>query len=138
MKAVSEQQIILVMNTAYGGLELLPFDLRGKRVVQYDMPEEAEHQPRRADVRRALERQLEYNLRTIFAALTPSAAETALTLTEQFDYLFSDPSGGRSARKLVLAEADRVRAELNDKGSTRYVRISATTSSALACMNTRN
>lgn len=115
MKAMSEQRIILVMNTVYGGPELLPFDLRGKRVVQYSMPEGAEHQPRRADVRRTLERQLEYNLRTIFAALTPPAEEMPLPLTEQFDRLLSDPSGGRPARRLVLAEADRVRAELNDK-----------------------
>jgi hypothetical protein len=115
IKAVSEQRIILMMNTAYGGPEMLPFDLRGKRVVQYNMPEEAEHQHLRAEVRRGLERQLEYNLRTIFAALRPSAEDATLTLAEQFDRLLSDPGGGRTARKLVLAEADLVRAGLNDK-----------------------
>lgn len=41
IKALGWERIILVMNTAYGGPELLPFDLRTKRVTPYRSEPEA-------------------------------------------------------------------------------------------------
>src|SRR6266545_1843834 len=35
-------QIVMVMNTAYGGPDLLPFDLRGRRVVTYQVADAAD------------------------------------------------------------------------------------------------
>jgi len=52
------------MNTAFGGPELLPFDLSKKRVVTYKMPEV---QQDRAPERRKLEAQLDTALRTILS-----------------------------------------------------------------------
>lgn len=62
LKTVGASRIIMVMNTVFGGPELLPFDLRMKRVVTYAMAEEAED---RATERRKLEAVLTKGLRTI-------------------------------------------------------------------------
>jgi len=40
LKALGEHRIILVQNRAYGGPELLPFDLRPRRTISYDVPSE--------------------------------------------------------------------------------------------------
>lgn len=49
-------RIVMVMNTTYGPVEQLPFDLRGRRVAQYSLPD-SPGEPK-ADVRRDLQRQL--------------------------------------------------------------------------------
>ncbi|NES73742.1 MAG: nucleotide-binding protein, partial [Okeania sp. SIO2D1] len=38
MKTLGEGKIIMVMNTAFGTPEQLPFDLRMRRVIRYNMP----------------------------------------------------------------------------------------------------
>ncbi|MDJ0556899.1 MAG: nucleotide-binding protein [Microcoleaceae cyanobacterium MO_207.B10] len=38
MKTLGEEKIIMVMNTAFGTPEKLPFDLRMRRVITYNMP----------------------------------------------------------------------------------------------------
>jgi hypothetical protein len=61
-KVLGVSNIIMVMNTAFGGPELLPFDLRPRRVITYCMPKETEE---RAPERRKLEATLKEGLRTI-------------------------------------------------------------------------
>lgn len=61
------ENVILVQNTAFGGPELLPFDLRGRRVITYSL--DAETAP--AEPRGLLQGRLEGSLRS---ALSPSAA----------------------------------------------------------------
>ncbi len=61
------ENVILVQNTAFGGAELLPFDLRGRRVITYSL--DAETAP--AEPRGLLQGRLEGALRS---ALSPSAA----------------------------------------------------------------
>ena len=51
LKSLGESRIVLVQNTAYGGPELLPFDLRQKRALTYNSPADAES---RVDERRKL------------------------------------------------------------------------------------
>jgi hypothetical protein len=66
--------VLLVVNTAFGKVELLPFDLRMRRVVTYDMPEKGV----RGEERRALQRTLEDALRASLAAAQPSAPPVRL------------------------------------------------------------
>lgn len=70
--SLGHERVLLVLNTAYGGPELLPFDLKMRRVVTYNMPESASD---RASERRSLEGKLNEAVR---AGLTkgrrPSAA----------------------------------------------------------------
>ena len=65
-KALKSERIIMIMNTAFGGPELLPFDLSKKRVITYYMPKECED---RATERKKLEAQLDTALRTIFTQI---------------------------------------------------------------------
>jgi hypothetical protein len=55
------QRVVLVQNTAHGGPERLPFDLRGRRVVTYDCPEGS---TMRSETRGLLQGRLEEALRT--------------------------------------------------------------------------
>jgi hypothetical protein len=63
MAALGTERIIMVLNAAYGGPELLPFDLRQRIAVVYTMREETDE---RAPVRNELSKKLENALRTIF------------------------------------------------------------------------
>jgi hypothetical protein len=49
-------RIIMVMNTAFGDVTQLPFDLRGRRVLSYSLPDAPGTS--KADIRRELERRL--------------------------------------------------------------------------------
>jgi hypothetical protein len=70
--------VVLVQNTAFGGPEALPFDLRGRRVVTYTLTEGSE----RAEARGLLQGRLENALRAALdAGLTgnlPSGREAKL------------------------------------------------------------
>lgn len=88
MKALGAERIIMVMNSAFGSPELLPFDLRMRRVITYDMPAESGE---RASERRRLEGILTEGLRAIFAGVE------AQTLGE----VVQPPSISEQARKAV-------------------------------------
>lgn len=55
--------VLLVQNTAFGGPELLPFDLRGRRTIVYEAPENFD----RTEVRGLLQGRLEGALRVALA-----------------------------------------------------------------------
>src|SRR5579885_897526 len=64
MKALGPGRIIMVLNRAFGPPEQLPFDLRLRRVVCYDMPDASND---RATERKKLEGVLAEALRTILS-----------------------------------------------------------------------
>ncbi|MEH1849770.1 MAG: hypothetical protein V7L25_33540 [Nostoc sp.] len=66
IKALGWDNIIMVMNSAFGKPEELPFDLRMRRVVTYRMPQESEE---RATERKKLEGTLTAALRSILEGL---------------------------------------------------------------------
>jgi hypothetical protein len=77
------ERVIMVLNAAHGGPELLPFDLRQRIAVVYTLPEESEDRP---SVRRDLANRLEGALRTVFAA-----RDTILTgMTELDNQIFAE------------------------------------------------
>lgn len=75
MKALGSERIIMVMNLAFGEPELLPFDLRMRRMISYHMPKKSED---RATERKKLERNLELGLRTIFTEVDRQPLEGGL------------------------------------------------------------
>ena len=80
LKAVGDRRLVLVLNDAFGGPEMLPFDLRRKRVLTYSSPEESSS---RADEKRRLQAMLREALSLILAtgsAQPASEFPTALTL----------------------------------------------------------
>lgn len=76
MKTLGSKRIIMVMNLAFGKPDLLPFDLRIRRVISYNMPEENEN---RATERKILESSLEFGLRTIFTEPDRQPLENGLS-----------------------------------------------------------
>jgi hypothetical protein len=71
LRALGEERVILVMNTAFGKPEALPFDLRRKRITPYALTEASEDKPRQREV---LVKTLEAGLRLILAKLAAPAA----------------------------------------------------------------
>lgn len=69
LKALGHERVILVFNKAYGKIDQLPFDLRTRRLVIYNMPEEKEE---RTAERASLKTMLDSAIRTALTA-TPIA-----------------------------------------------------------------
>jgi hypothetical protein len=72
IKTLGSDRILMIMNTAFGPPEQLPFDLSKKRVATYRMPEECKD---RATERKALTSKLEEALRTIFNQIETQPSE---------------------------------------------------------------
>lgn len=77
IKSLGARRVIMVMNTAYGLPDLLPFDLRLKRVIPYSLPEDVKE---RTEERKKLVSLLESGIRAILTevgekskALVPDA-----------------------------------------------------------------
>lgn len=66
LKTLGDKRVVMVLNDAYGAPEVLPFDLRMRRVIRYHMPKEAES---RATERKELEKILREALTTILSEL---------------------------------------------------------------------
>ncbi|MHC4474589.1 MAG: hypothetical protein ACYTEL_03015 [Planctomycetota bacterium] len=98
-KALGSERIILVMNTAFGGPELLPFDLSKKRVVTYHMAEEAEN---RAGERRALGSKLEEALRMILSKIESEAPARTKKLLSVGDEARQAVEGGQQTAVLPV------------------------------------
>ena len=91
-KVLGWPNILMVMNTAFGPVTDLPFDLRGRRVLQYNLPDPGSE---KAQERRKLESQLKTQLGAIVDKLEESptqvpAAGSGPTFVEKSGY--SDPN----------------------------------------------
>jgi hypothetical protein len=82
LKGLGAERIILVQNTAFGGPEELPFDLRQKRAVKYASAADADE---RASERKQLQAQLEAALRSILSAPTPHLPGPDVDLTLDYE-----------------------------------------------------
>jgi hypothetical protein len=70
-KALGHERVILVFNRAFGKIEELPFDLRMRRVLAYEMPAEGKE---KAPEKKLLERQLDNAIRAALEAVPEIAA----------------------------------------------------------------
>lgn len=64
LKSLGSNRIIMVLNSSSGRVEDLPFDLRFKRILQYEAPQEGKDL---SESRNSLARQLERGLQAIFS-----------------------------------------------------------------------
>jgi hypothetical protein len=78
LSSLGWDRIVLVMNTAFGGPDLLPFDLRQKRAMLYSSPADA---PERAPERRALQGKLKGALTAILKAPVPAPPSSPVELS---------------------------------------------------------
>ncbi|MEJ7575740.1 MAG: hypothetical protein WKF74_01905 [Pyrinomonadaceae bacterium] len=129
LKAKGAEKIILVINTAFGPPESLPFDLRMRRAITYNMPEQYDD---KATERRRLEGVLEDAIRIISMDLNkpipgeliePEYLETVIDpileieqkahfATERNNFLHSE-SGVALARQ----EVEKLRSTLQEKAT---------------------
>ena len=65
LRSLGDERIVLVMNTAFGGPEKLPFDLSHRRVVKYDSPDDA---PERASSKKVLVHKLVAAIKPIISS----------------------------------------------------------------------
>lgn len=94
LKALGGRRLILVQNTAFGGPELLPFDLRQKRVLRYESPEQARERAStrrqlQADLRKAISMmltQLEQQSRASYPVALGVSYEKKRITRERHDY----------------------------------------------------
>jgi hypothetical protein len=75
LKALGHERVILVFNKTFGKLEELPFDLRMRRILSYEMSKEAKE---RAPERKQLRAQLEEALRAALSVLPDEPADTPI------------------------------------------------------------
>src|ERR1035437_2591524 len=82
LRSLGDRRIVLVLNTAYGAPEDLPFDLKMHRATTYNMPEVPAD---RATERLSLETKLNEDIRAALASVKPgrpSATQARTFLTE--------------------------------------------------------
>jgi hypothetical protein len=97
LKSLGHERILLVINSAFGGPELLPFDLRQKRALSYQLESESDD---KANIRKEFATRLEAALRA-FVPLVSAAADERLSTTERtLKRLLADPNG-----QIALSEA---------------------------------
>lgn len=80
LRSLGPERIVMVLNDAFGEPELLPFDLRLRRITRYTTQTETSD---RAPERRRLEQSLATALRTIFENAGSVAPNQPLSLGEQ-------------------------------------------------------
>lgn len=96
LRALGFERVVLVMNTAFGGPELLPFDLRARRAVLYQLPADAAE---KANVRRDLASKLKAALEP---ALIASAAAGTESLPSSADRAIEAIEAAKPSRQLAI------------------------------------
>ena len=106
LRALGPGRVILVMNLAYGTIEQLPFDLRGRRIVTYTSLEEAEE---RATDRRGLAKDLERQIASVIVANDAQPTPT-VPLWEQVaeSIRTSQPDADYQVRQYMADLVDRM------------------------------
>ncbi|GEM_PF-3755935 len=102
MKVLGPDRVVLVMNTLFGGPEQLPFDLKMRLAMTYEMSADGE----RAAERNSLEKKLEAQLRDVFAGLTTPSI-TKETDAEKLKNLLTDSQGYIRLDELIESQLSK-------------------------------
>jgi len=126
LKILGSERILMIMNTAFGPPEQLPFDLSKKRVVTYHMPEECKD---RATERKVLTSRLQEALRTIFTEISrqPRMEPTQKSLQEECSEII-EHNNIAAWRQLVETMTDEIIEKLLTWKHTGEASISSVTS----------
>lgn len=118
LKALSHDALILVLNEAYGGIQDLPFDLRHRRIMTYNLPpsvasEREEYPNGRKKAEQELQKDLEKALRGGLNKRPVKLVEPVLSPLEQLEQYLLDPNDARRAARLIDKEIDKLSDALN-------------------------
>jgi hypothetical protein len=116
MKVLGPDRVILVMNTFFGGPELLPFDLKMRLVLTYRMPVDSQ----RATEKKVLASKLEGQLRALLPTLATSAPAEE-PAENRLKKLLIDPKGYIVLQDLIDEQAT----QLADAVSAEHFQVSS-------------
>ncbi|MDQ9171921.1 hypothetical protein Q8A64_16020 [Oxalobacteraceae bacterium R-40] len=94
-------RVLLIQNTAFGGPEKLPFDLRGRRVIAYDL---AADDTNKADVRGLLQGRIETGLRSALASSAKIATHAGTDVPLWWGHWNITDDGGMNGGNLFIYE----------------------------------
>jgi hypothetical protein len=111
LKTLADDDLVLVFNEAYGGIPDLPFDLKHRRVMRYNLPpqdgtEDDSTRALRREVAQTLQRDLEAALRT-WTNKRVKSVPTVPSPIEQFEEYLLDPGSVRRAIRVLDLEIDK-------------------------------
>lgn len=102
LKALGEQHVVMVQNTAYGKQEVLPFDMRPRKAIGYYLPEKPETEGiTLAIVRRELESKLKTALLEILKLDDPQREMKPISLA---DKALSAVNAGQPNQAILVRE----------------------------------
>lgn len=78
LKTLGHERIIIIFNNAFGKIEFLPFDLKMRRLVIYNMPAESD---KRSDERKKLAQQLEVAIKSALVNIPDISGDINPTLS---------------------------------------------------------
>ncbi len=118
MKTLGEGKFIMVMNTAFGTPEQLPFDLRTRRIITYNMPEDNQE---KSTERNKLAKYFERAIRPILQSLEEQI-KRKLSIAEQvkLDIKRDVPWSGNKIKKYIKQLDSKIK-ELTPKFSEKTV-----------------
>lgn len=111
IRALGADRVIMVMNTAFGSPEALPFDLRMRRITTYHMPADSSE---RAGERKKLEQTFIAALRSILNTIDFTPVQPpALSIGEQTRVAIANAQPNqalltRDSMKWLIAELDQI------------------------------
>ena len=114
LKALGQSRVLLVMNTSYGDIKKLPFDLDHRRVITYGFHEtdnsltktnyKGKEESIKQIEKRILVKKLESNLKTILDHHSLSEDETSKTSQELLEDSFANSGSYFQVKQTVLTE----------------------------------
>ena len=110
LKALGHTRVLLVMNTAYGEVKKLPFDLDHRRVVTYEV---REGDGDKSAKRRELARKLALGLKSILTHHALGGAEEEKSPVEFLEEYFASSATFFQVKRLVLDEVRRLCERVN-------------------------
>jgi hypothetical protein len=124
MKALGQGRILLIMNTAYGEIKKLPFDLDHRRDISYAIHESELSATKENETgkvenvktieRRILAKKLESNLKTILEQHSSNNIEISKTSIEILEESFANSASEFQVKKVALSEIKNFCVEINN------------------------
>jgi hypothetical protein len=90
-------RIILVQNTAFGSVEQLPFDLRGRRIISYRLSS----REARREIRPELRQQIDSTLRQAISSVLEANVWKGINIPRWFGIWVTPPNPNRKATLLI-------------------------------------
>lgn len=100
--AIPESGLVLVQNRAYGPTEDLPFDLKHRRVMAFELPQTAS-----SDDRKRLAKELQTDFEKALRLLVKEKRASEIRPVQALEEYLLDPANGRRAARLIETQVEQ-------------------------------